>query len=106
MKALFLVIFSFLSISFYGQNDTLSVVRHTENDMVTPKDLKVIYRGISNELFIDVPNSKSFKVSGDFITKKDKNIYKLNPGAGFEATIFIDIVLKNNLKKSERHILK
>ena len=106
MRFFRIVIFSLFSISFYGQNDTLSVVQHTDNDLIIPKDLKVVFRGINNELFIDVPDTKSFEVFGDGITKKDKNIYTLSPGAGAETIITIDITLKSNKKVSERHLFK
>ena len=106
MKFFLIVIFSLLSISFYGQNDTLSVVRHTDTDLITPKNLKVVYRGIRNELFIDVPNAKSFEISGNNLIKKDKNTYDFNPGAGLETILTIDIVLKNNKKITEKHVFK
>ncbi len=33
-----LILFLF-SLSFYGQNDTISVVKHSENDLIIPKNL-------------------------------------------------------------------
>ena len=98
MKRILLLFSIFYTLSFYGQNDTLSIVRHTENDLITPKDVKVLFRGMTNEMFIDVPNAKSFTVSGRDVIKKGKNIYTLNPGAGNETVIKIDIVLKNKKK--------
>lgn len=55
----------FISLSFYGQNDTISVVRHSENDLIIPKNAKVVFRGIKNEMLIDVPNCKSFTATAD-----------------------------------------
>lgn len=102
-----IIVFSLLSsLSFYGQNDTISVVRHTDNDFVIPKELKLVYRGIPNEIFIDVPKAKSFEVSGNGITKVSNNIYKLIPGAGLETVVSVDIVLKDNKKVSEKHVFK
>lgn len=106
MKKIIFLIVLFFSVSFYGQNDTLSVVRHTDNDVVIPKSLKVLYRGIENELFIDVPGCKSFKVHGDGIISKQKNIYTVSPGAGKSTLISIDIVLKNNKKVTEKHFFR
>lgn len=103
----FLLFFSLLfSLSFYGQNDMLSVVHHTDKSYVIPNDLNVVYRGLSNELFVDVKNCKSFEVSGMGVTKTSNNIYNLNPGAGLEATLIVDIILKNNNKITEKHIFK
>lgn len=96
----------FFSLSFYGQNDTISVIKHTDNDLIIPKNAKVIFRGIKNEILIDVPNCKSFKATGDGLTLISKNLYNLNPGAGSEVIITIDIVLKNNKKKIEKHVFE
>lgn len=96
----------FISLSFYGQNDTISVIKHTNNDIIFPKEIKVVYRGIPNSLSIEVPNSKSFTAKADGLTKSSKNLYNLNPGAGSEVIITIDIVLKNNKKKTEKHIFE
>lgn len=98
--SLLLLFFLFL---FYAQNDTISVVRHSDDDLVIPKKAKVVFRGIKNELIIDVPNCKSFKASGAGLSLISKNLYNLNPGAGTEAMITIDIVLKNNEKRTEKH---
>jgi hypothetical protein len=100
-------LFLFFTLSFYGQNDTISVVRHTDKDIIFPKELKVIYRGIPNSLFIDVPNSKSFKVYGNGLTMYSKNSYYINPDKeSLEVIINIDIVLKNNKKITEKHLFK
>jgi hypothetical protein len=59
-----------------------------------------------NELFIDVPICKSFQVSGRDVVKKDKNIYTLNPSAGTETVVNIDIILKDNKKITEKHVFE
>jgi hypothetical protein len=106
MKKIILFFLLFFSLSFYGHSDTISIIRHTDNDLITPKDLKVVFRGMMNELFIDVPSCKSFQVSGRDIVKKDKNIYTLNPGAGTETVVNIDIFFKNNKKITEKHVFE
>jgi hypothetical protein len=106
MKSLINVIFLFFTLSFYGQNDTISVVRHTDNDFVIPKTAKIVYRGFLNEVFIDVPNSKFFEVEGIGVSKKEKNIYNINPSSGTEVIINISGVLKNGKKFSENQLFK
>lgn len=106
MKKIIFLFTLFFSFSFYAQNNTLSIVKHTDKDIVIPKNLKLVFRGIENELYIDVPNAKSFEVSGNGITKKSKNTYNLNPGAGLETTLQVDIVLKNNKKITEKHVFR
>lgn len=96
----------FISLSFYGQNDTISVVRHSENDLIIPKNAKVVFRGIKNEMLIDVPNCKSFTATADGLKMISKNLYNLSPGAGSEVIITIDIILKNNKKKVEKHVFE
>ncbi|WP_395043887.1 hypothetical protein [Flavobacterium sp.] len=106
MKKLFRIYFFLFSLSFYGQNDTISVVYHTENDFVIPKNTKIVYRGFLNEVFIDVPNSKSFEVEGIGVSKKEKNTYNINPSSGTDVIINISGVLKNGKKFSEKQLFK
>lgn len=96
----------FISLSFYGQNDTISIIKHTNKDIIVNKESKVVFRGISNSLSIEVPNCKSFIASADGLTMVSKNLFDLNPGVGSEVVITIDMVLKNSIKKTERHIFK
>ena len=100
------IFFFFSTLSFYGQNDTISVIKHTDKDIIVDKDSKIVYRGIPNSLSIEVPNCKSFKASGEGLSLMSKNIYNLNAGSGLETIITVDIVLKNNKKKTEKHIFK
>ena len=102
----FLILFIFFTLSFYGQNDTISVIKHTGSDIIFPKELKVVYRGIPNSLSIEVPNCKSFTAKAVGLTKSSINLYNLNPGSGSEVEITIDIVLKNGKKKTLRNIKK
>lgn len=106
MKKWLCFLLLFFTLSFYGENDTISIIKHTENDLVIPKNLKVVFRGIKNELLIDVPNCKSFVATGEGLTLVSKNIYNLNPKSGNEVTISIAIVLKNNKKITEKHIFE
>lgn len=104
-KRIFLFLLCF-SLSFYGQNDTISVVRHSDDDFVVPKNAKVVFRGIQNRIVIDVPNCKSFTAEANGLKKISDNLYNLSPGAGSEVIIKIDIVLKNNKKKTEKHVFE
>ena len=106
MKNKFFILFLFATLSFYGQNDTISVIKHTDKDIIVNKDSKIVYRGIPNSLSIEVPNCKSFKAFGDGLSLISKNIYNLNAGSGLETIITVDIVLKNNKKKTEKHLFK
>lgn len=106
LKSKFLIFFLFYTLSFYSQNDTISVVRHTDKDIVVNKESKIVYRGMINSLSIEVPNCKSFKATADGLTMVSKNLFNLNPLAGTEVIITIDIVLKNGRRKIEKHLFK
>jgi len=106
MQRKIILLFLFFSLSFYGQNDTISVIKHTDKDIIVNKESKIVYRGIPNSLSIEVPNCKSFTATADGLTKSSNNLYNLNPGRGSEVVITIDIVLKNNKKKTEKHVLE
>lgn len=96
----------FFSLSFYGQNDTISVIKHTDKDIIVNKESKIVYRSMINSLSIEVPYCKSFTARADGLTKSSNNLYNLNPGSGLEVVITIDIVLKNNKKKTEKHVFQ
>lgn len=104
MKNLIKLIFLLLSISFYGQNDTISVIKHTDKDIVINKESKVVYRGMMNSLSIEVLNCKSFRATANGLTMVSKNLYNLNPLAGSEVIITVDIVLNDDKKKTEKHV--
>ncbi len=106
LKTTTIILFFFLSFSFYGQNDTISIIKHSDSDLIIPKSNKVFFRGIKNEILIEVPNCKSFKASGNGLNLVDKNLYTFYPESGNETTITIDIILKNNKKKTEKHIFE
>ena len=103
MKRVFKIVLLFISLSFYGQNDTISVVRHSDSGPVFSKKSKVVYRGIRNELVIEVPNCKSFKANGDGLKLIKDNTYHLFPNSGTHVIITLDITLHNNKKIIEKH---
>lgn len=106
MKKIVLLVTLFFSLSLYAQKDTLSIISHSEKDFVIPKNKKLVFRGVKNELLIDVPDCKSFKASGDGLSFVSNNIYNLNPGAGKTVTISIEILLKSNKKLTEKHVFE
>ena len=73
MKNKLLLFFLFFTILFYAQNDTISVVKHTDKDLVVNKKSKIAYRGMINSLSIEVPNCKSFTTSADGLKMVTKN---------------------------------
>ncbi len=93
----------FFSLSFYGQNDTISVIRHTNKDSIVNKESKVVYRGILNSLSIEVPNCKLFTASAEGLKMISKNLFELNPGTGSEVIFTVEIILKNNKRITEKH---
>jgi hypothetical protein len=92
------------TLSFYAQNDTISIIKHTDKDIVVNKESKIVYRGMPNDLYINVPNCKSFTVTAEGLKKITNTNYILSPKAGNEVIISIDIVLKNGKKITEKHL--
>lgn len=107
MKKLLLLFLFCFSLSFYGQHDTLAIIRHTEDDFVVPKESKLVFRGLQNRISIIIPNAKSFTVrEKEGLLKITNELYNINPGMGSEYTITVDIVLKNNKKTTENHTFR
>lgn len=125
MKKLINVFLLLFTISFYGQNDTVSVVEPVEykiesvdttNVIYQVQDIKnsnisvvsadkmnVVYRGLSNLISIAVPNCKSFTATGNGLYKYAEGKYQLLPGSGTESIIILDIVLDDGSIKKEVH---
>lgn len=93
----------FISLSFYGQNDTISVVKTSNIAVVSADKMNVVYRGIPNPISIAISNCKSFTASGIGLYKQSDGKYVLNPGAGLESIITLDIILNNGYTKKEEH---
>ncbi|MFC0603607.1 GldM family protein [Winogradskyella pulchriflava] len=74
-------------------SDTL----HTEA-AVELQNMNVVYRGVSNPIYISKPNTLSFEAKAPGLTKKDSlGNYNLNPGQGNT----IDIEIKSKLKNGD-----
>jgi hypothetical protein len=93
----------FFSLSFYGQNDTISVVKTSNITVVSADKMNVVYRGIPNPISIAVPDCKSFTATGIGLYKKSNGKYLLNPGVGLESIITLDIVLNDGSTIKEEH---
>ncbi len=103
MKNIINVIFFLFTFSFYGQNDTISVVKTSNSSVVSADKMNVVYRGLPNPISISVPNCKSFKATGDGLYKNNDEYYQIVPGVGLETRITIEIVLPDNSIKKEEH---
>jgi len=93
----------FFSLSFYGQNDTISVVRTSNIAVVSVDKMNVVYRGLQNLISIAVPDCKSFSATGNGLYKYAEGKYQLIPGAGLESIITLDIILNDGSTKKEEH---
>jgi hypothetical protein len=93
----------FFTLSFYGQNDTISVVKTSTIGVVSADKMNVVYRGLPNPISISVPNCKSFTAIGNGLSKFSAGKYILNPGVGIESIITLDIILNDGSTKQEEH---
>lgn len=90
-------------MSFYGQNDTISVVKTSNSSVVSADKMNVVYRGLPNPISIAVPNCKSFTATGNGLFKNKDGTYQLVPGSGIESIIILDIILNDGSTKKEEH---
>jgi len=103
MKNLIKIFFLFISMSFYGQNDTISVVKTSNIAVVSADKMNVVYRGLPNPISIAVPNCKSFTVTAQGLSKVSEGKYILIPGSGIETIIILDIILNDGSSIKEEH---
>ena len=105
MKQGIQVILLFFCISFYGQNDTISVVREEQISQVFIKTKKVLYRGIRNEIFIKGPNPETLTVSSPGLTF-EKGKFFIVPTSGTDQKIFLRFKKNDGVFVSEVHVFK
>ena len=105
MKKLFTFLLFLFSISIYSQKDTVSVITRLD-EFIVNKQYKILYRGLSNNLEISVPNAILFKVSSstDSLKKISKNKYFYYCGKETEVKITVEIFLENKKKLTEHHV--
>lgn len=90
-------------MSFYGQNDTISVVKTANSSVVSADKMNVVYRGLPNPISIAVSNCKSFTATGNGLFKNKDGTYQLVPGIGLETVITIEVILNDGSIKKEEH---
>lgn len=103
MKNVIRIFFLFISMSFYGQNDTISVVKTSNSSVVSADKMNVVYRGLPNPISIAVPNCKSFTATAQGLSKVSEGKYILIPGSGLETIIILDIILNDGSSIKEEH---
>ena len=102
IKGNFLILFLIFSLSFYGQNDTISVVKNPNISVVSADKMNVVYRGLPNPISISVPNCKSFEATGVGVYKVEER-YQIVPGPGLESIVEVEIILLDGSVKTEEH---
>ncbi|MDI9309200.1 MAG: GldM family protein [Limnohabitans sp.] len=68
--------------------------------------MNVVYRGIPNPISIAVNDAKSFKITGDGVSKTKDGKFIIKPGSGNETKIYVEIITKASKKVVEEHIFR
>lgn len=103
MKRLLLFFSLLFSLSFYGQNDSISDLKTSNISIVSADKMNIVYRGLQNLISIAVPNCKSFSASGNGLYKYAEGKYQLIPYSGLETIVTVNIVLNDGSIKKEEH---
>lgn len=93
-------------MSFYGQNDTISVVKTSNIAVVSADKMNVVYFGIKNSISISVPNIKSLNAIAAGLTKISDGKYSLFPNNNKEVEIKIEFINEKGILVNEIHIFK
>lgn len=105
MKSKILFFLFILSYSFYGQNDTISVVNNIRISEVFTKSKKVLYRGFANEIFINVPNPETLTAISTGIYIENKKYY-ISPSSGTEQKLILRFKNSNGEFITEEHLFE
>jgi hypothetical protein len=105
MKQIFKIVFLLFSLSFFGQNDTISVENNLNISEVFTKSKKILYRGIANEIFINVPNIETLTAISQGIYIENKKYY-ISPGSGTEQKLILRFKDSKGEFITEEHLFK
>ena len=103
----------FILIVFFGCKSAKNITE-SENfniqdvhSVVELKNINVVYRGISNPIYIGIPHSLSFEASAPGLKKIDNvGNYVLSPGSGKTVDILIKATLKDGSAFTEKKTLR
>ena len=104
MKRVIYLFVLFFSFSFYGQNDTISN-NNIQISKVFIKTKNLIYRGIKNEIFINVPNFESLTASSPGLSIENGRFF-IVPTKGIEQKLFLRFKNNDGVFVNEEHIFK
>ena len=105
MKRNLSLLFFFISFSFYAQNDTLSIGTKPTISEVFVKTNNVIYVGIKNRIYINVPYPETLTASSPGLTIEDNKFY-IFPNISSEQTLFLSFKTKEGTFVTEKHVFK
>lgn len=99
----------FFSLSFYGQNDTISVVKTSTIGVVSADKMNVVYRGLPNPMtisFAGIPDNK-VNASATGLSKGSKpGEYNLNPGSGTDVTVNVNATLPDGKAVNDKKVFR
>lgn len=101
-KIIVLLLLPFLG---FTQNDTIKDVK-SKLSVIGLDRMNVVYRGVPNPISIAVNNAKSYKITGDGVSKNRKGKYEIRPGAGKESKVIVEIEKLDGTKFTEEHTFR
>ena len=102
MKKLIQISILFFSISFYAQNDTISSIENHLTSKVSVKYRNVIFRGIRNQILINVPNPETLTASSPGLILENGNFF-ITPSLGVRQKLFLKFKSLDGNFISETH---
>jgi GldM C-terminal domain len=98
----FFLLLVLFPLAFYAQNDSVNSIK-PKLSVIGLDGMNVVYRGVANPISIAVSNAKSFKVSGEGVTKKEDGNYVIKPKLGNETKVVLEIQTSDSTTVVEEH---
>lgn len=101
-KLLFFLLFS---VSFYAQNDSITVAKPNLS-LIGLNKLNVVYKGIPNPISINVKESKPYKIKGESVFQNTDGTYAVQPKKGKDTKVIVEIETSDSTKVIEEHTFR
>lgn len=101
-KLLFFILFS---VSFYAQNDSITVAKPNIS-LIGLNKLNVVYKGIPNPISISLKEAKPYKVKGEYVFQNTDGTYAIHPKKGKDTKVVVEIETSDSTKVIEEHLFR
>jgi len=89
----------------HAQNDSITI-RKPNLSLIGLNKLNIVYKGIPNPFSINVKDAKPYKIKGEGVFQNSDGSYAIQPKAGKETKVLVEIATSDSTKVIEEHLFR